>query len=358
MKRARLLLGAAIVAAVSTSVWAQDNYPVTVVPQGKGPYTFPDGYRTDFSKIELKVAEKFSANLYVLRGNEGVDMTHPEAAGGRSGVLFGPDGILIVDTQYPGVGDKQLAAVRTISDGPIKYVVNTHVHPDHVGSNATFAKQGAVIIASENLKTEMLPNPNAPPRPAGAPPVAPVDPASLPTRTVAYDPANPGKPGMTIQMNGETVDVIPLGPGHTGGDSAVYFHKANAIFFGDVIRNFGGPFIDQGNGGSIQGAIATMDLLTKISNDKTILAPGHGALMTRKDLVPLRAMFVDLLAKTKVQVDAGKSMADLEKADLMAPYANSLPGYNQAAADRFVDELYYEVKGLPPLVDGRRAMPR
>ena len=263
-----------------------------------------------------------------------------------------------MDTQYPGVGDKQLAAIRAISDAPIKYVVNTHVHPDHVGSNATFGKLGAVIIASENLKSEMLPNPNAPPRPAGAPPVAPVDPAALPTKTFAYDPANPGKPGMTIQMDGETVDVIPLGPGHTGGDSAVYFHKANAIFFGDVIRNFGGPFIDQGNGGSIQGAIATMDLLTKISNDKTILAPGHGALMTKKDLVPLRAMFVDLLAKTKTLVDAGKSMADVEKADLMAPYASSLPGYNQPAADRFADELYYEVKGLPPLVDGRRAMPR
>lgn len=351
-----LLLGAAI-AALSTSVLAQ-SYPISVVPQGTGPYTFPDGYRSDYSKIELKLAEKFSANLFVLRGNEGIDTTHPEAAGGRSGVLFGPDGILIVDTQYPGVGDKQLAAVRAISTGPIKYVLNTHVHPDHVGSNATFAKQGAVIIASENLKIEMLPNPNAPPPAAGAPAAAPLDPDRLPTRTFAFDPANPGKPGTTITMNGETVDFIPLGPGHTGGDGAIYFHKANAIFFGDVIRNFGGPFIDQGNGGSIVGAVATMDLLTKLSNDKTILAPGHGALMTKKDLVPIKAMFLDLLAKTKPLVDAGKTMQDVEKADLLAPYAKSLPGYNQAAADRFSDELYYEVKGLPPLENGRRVMPR
>ena len=80
--------------------------------------------------------------------------------------------------------------------------------------------------------------------------------------------------------------------------------------------------------------------------------------MQKKDLVPLRAMFVDLLAKTGKLVAAGKSMTDLEAADLMGPYKNSLPGYNQPAADRFVDELYYEVKTLPPLVNGRRAMPR
>jgi cyclase len=359
MKYARLFLGAAIIAALSTNVWAQtENYPVTVVPQGKGPYTFPDGYRTDFGKIEPKLAEKFAADLFVIRGNEGIDTTHPEAAGGRIGVLFGPDGALVVDTQYPGVGDKMLQAIRSFTDAPIRILVNTHVHPDHVGSNATLAKQGALIIASENLRAEMLPNPNAPPRPAGSPPVASVDPASLPVVTYAFDPANPGKPAMTVHLDGDTVDIIPLGPGHTGGDSAIYFHKANAIFFGDVIRNFGGPFIDQGNGGSIQGAIATMDVLTKISDDNTILAPGHGALMHKKDLVPLRAMFVDLLAKTKTLVAADKSMTDVEKADLMAPYANSLPGYNQAAADRFADELYYEVRGLPPLVEGRRAMPR
>jgi len=323
-----------------------------VVPQGKGPYSFPDGYKTDFSKMEFTVAEKYAPNIFVLRGNEGVDMTHPEAAGGRSAVLFGPDGALVVDTEYPPVADKQLKAIRAFTDAPIRYVVNTHVHPDHVGSNALFAKQGAKIIASENLLTEMKPNPAAPP--AATPP----DPAGYPVQTYAFDPANPGKPAVTLHLNGETVDIIPLGPGHTGGDSAVRFQKANVIMFGDVIRNFGGPFIDQGNGGSIQGVIASLDLLSKIADDNTTLAPGHGALMHKRDLVPLRAMFVDLLAKTGTLVKEGKSLQEVQEAGLMNPYEASLPGYNQPAADRFVEELYYEAKGLPPLVNGRRAMPR
>src|SRR5215475_7695903 len=108
MTYARVLLSAAAIAVLSTSVWAQGQYPMTVVPQGKGPYSFPDGYKTDFSKMEFAVAEKFAPNIFVLRGNEGVDMTHPEAAGGRSAVLFGPDGVLVVDTTYPPVAEKQM----------------------------------------------------------------------------------------------------------------------------------------------------------------------------------------------------------------------------------------------------------
>lgn len=347
----RLLLGAVAVAALSTSAWAQ-SYPQTVVPQGKGPYTFPDGYRTDFSKMEFQVAEKYAANIFVLRGNEGVDMTHPEAAGGRSAVLFGADGALVVDTEYPPTAEKQLKAIRAFTNAPIRYVINTHVHPDHVGSNAIFAKEGAKIIASENLKTEMMPNPAAPP--AASPP----DPAGYPVQTYAFDPANPGKPAVTLTLNGETVDVIPLGPGHTGGDSAFRFQKANVIMFGDVIRNFGGPFIDQGNGGSIQGVVASIDLLSKLADDNTTLAPGHGALMHKSDLVPLRAMFVDLLAKTGALVKAGKTMDEVKATNLTKPYENVWPGYNQAASDRFVEELYLEAKGLPPLVNARRAMPR
>jgi len=358
-KRKRLVLEVAVVTALSTSAWAQtDNYPLTLVPQGKGPYTFPDGYRTDYSKVQIALAEKLSPNLYVLRGNEGVDPTHPEAEGGRIGVLFGTEGVLMVDSQNPTLGDKILAQIHSFTGAPIRFLINTHVHPDHIGNNAFFAKQGAVIIASENLRNEMLPNPNAPPRLAGAPPVALIDPASLPVATVAFDLANPGKSAMTIHLDGETVDIIPLGPGHTAGDTAIRFQKANAIFFGDVIRNFGGPYIDQANGGSIIGAIQTLDLLSKISDDQTLLVPGHGALMHRKDFVPLRSMFVDLLAETGKMVASGKSVTDVEKADLMARYENSLPGYTQAAADRFAEELYYEVKGLPPIVDGRRAMPR
>ncbi len=100
MKRGLLLLWA--LAAVSASVWAQEpGYPITVVPPGKGPYQFPQGYQTPWDKIEMLVTEKLAPNLYSLHGSAGLDPTHPDAAGGRVAVLFGSDGVLMVDTEDP-----------------------------------------------------------------------------------------------------------------------------------------------------------------------------------------------------------------------------------------------------------------
>src|SRR5579863_1320872 len=155
MKLGGLLLWT--VAAVSARVWAQEpGYPITVVPPGKGPYQFPQGYQTPWDKIEMLVTEKLAANLYSLHGSAGLDPTHPDGAGGRVAVLFGPDGVLMVDTEDPQLAAKTLDTIRTFSSAPIKVVVNSHIHPDHTGGNAFFAKQGAVIYAQENLRDEMI----------------------------------------------------------------------------------------------------------------------------------------------------------------------------------------------------------
>ena len=145
------------VAAVSASVWAQEpGYPITLVPPGKGSYQFPQGYQTPWDKIEMLVTEKLAPNLYCLHGSAGLDPAHPDAAGGRVAVLFGPDGVLMVDTEDPQLAAKTLDTIRTFTSGPIKIVVNSHIHPDHTGGNAFFAKQGAVIFSQENLREEML----------------------------------------------------------------------------------------------------------------------------------------------------------------------------------------------------------
>src|ERR1700690_1856879 len=157
-KRVWLLLGTAILAATPAGVLAQDKYPIQVVPVGKGPYNFPKGFRTDFSKVDIMVTEKLSPNLYVLHGNAGVDSAHPDASGGRMTVLFGDDGVLLVDSENEPVGAKSLAAIRTFTQAPIKILVNSHAHPDHTGGDAFFAKQGALIFAQENLRDEMMPN--------------------------------------------------------------------------------------------------------------------------------------------------------------------------------------------------------
>jgi cyclase len=346
MKRGVLLLWT--VAAVSASAWAQESgYPITVVPPGKGPYQFPQGFQTPWDKIEMLVTEKLSPNLYSLHGSAGLDPTHPDAAGGRVAVLFGPDGVLMVDTEDPQLAEKTLGTIRTFSNAPIKIVVNSHIHPDHTGGNAFFAKQGAVIFSQENLRDEMV----SPPNNGRAP-----DPAGVPTATYRY--GAPGVPAVTIHMNGETVDFIPMMPSHTAGDTIVRFNKANVIYIEDFYRNFGYPFADQANGGSIKGMIEAVDLIRKLAGPDTTLIPGHGTLVKKDDLLGYRAMLVDILAKVQKLRDQGKSLDEVLAANLTAPYDATTLGDTKQSKDRFISEVYDEVKDFPPVVNGERKMPR
>ena len=358
MKRSWLWLGAAVLAAVPAIVWAAETYPVQVVPVGKGPYNFPQGFRTDFSKVKIMVTEKLSPNLVILHGNEGVDSAHPDASGGRMAVLYGPDGVLLVDSENKPVGQKSLDAIRTLTKAPIKIMVNSHAHSDHTGGNAFFAKQGTVIFAQENLRDEMMPDPNAPPRPAGAPPAEPFDPASLPVVTYKYDPATEGKPAVVVHMNGETVDFIPTMPAHMGGDTVIKFEKANVISIEDFYRNFGYPFADQANGGSINGMFKAIDMIDKLADDNTILVPGHGTLIHKRDMEPYRKMLREVLDKVTTLRKQGKSLKDVLAMDLTKPYDAVTLGDVQSSKDRFIEEAYAEAGGLPPIVDGRRKMPR
>src|SRR5215467_10134794 len=208
MKYAKLLSLVALAAAIPAILAAQTSsqYPITVVPTGKGPYTFPDGYKMPWDQIQIMVTEKLSPNLYVLHGSSGLDAAHPDASGGRVAVLFGSDGILMVDTENGPVAEKTLKAIRSFSNAPIKILVNSHIHPDHTGANAFFAKQGAVIFSQENLREEML---KPPPRANGDPAPAP-DPAGVPVVIYPYNPDKSGAPAVTIQMDGEIVDFIPM----------------------------------------------------------------------------------------------------------------------------------------------------
>ena len=351
-KSALLFLSVSIMAAIPSMAWApQEEYPIIVVPTGEGPFTFPQGYQTPWDQIEIMVTEKMSPNLFVLHGSQGLDRGHPDASGGRVMVLFGPDGVLLVDTQNRQVADKTLAAIRTFTDGPIKVLVNSHVHSDHTGANAFFANQGALIFAQENLRLDMI----TPRRPNGPPPTR--DPASVPVVTYRYDPTAPGEPAVTLNMNGETVDFIPMMPSHTGGDTVVRFRNANVIYIEDFYRNFGFPFAAQTSGGSIQGLIEAIDLFQTIAGPDTWLVPGHGTLIHREDLLPYRAMLVDIVTKVTARRDQGQSLEEVLAANLTAPYEQTTQGDTQQSKDRFITAVYDEVKDFPPIVNGRRAMP-
>lgn len=340
----RILLSArmlAVLSMVSAGAWGQ-TYPITVVAPGKGPYEFAPGYQTPWDKIQMLVTEKLAANLYSVHGSAGLDPAHPDGAGGRVAVLFGTDGILMVDTEDPQLAPKTLDTIRTFSSAPIKVVVNSHIHPDHTGGNAFFAKQGAVIFAQENLREEMLSrNPDS---------------AGVPTATYSY--GSPGTPAVTMHMNGETVDFIPMMPSHTAGDTIVRFRTANVIYIEDFYRNFGYPFADQANGGSIKGMIEAVDLIEKIAAPDTTLVPGHGTLVTKKDLLGYRAMLVDILAKVQKLRDQGKSLDEVLAANLTAPYDATTLGDTKQSKDRFISEVYDELTDFAPVINGVRNMPR
>src|ERR1044071_2324440 len=354
MTRALFVLAVAAVGSIPATVWTQEaRYPITLIAPGKGPFTFPAGYQTPWEKIEIRVTEKMSPNLFVLHGSPGLDPTHPDGSGGRVMVLFGPDGILMVDTQNRQVAEQTLKAIRSFTNAPFRVLVNTHIHSDHTGANAFFAKQGALIHAQENLRNEML----RPARRADGQPASAPDMAGIPIATYRYDPATKGEAALTLMMNGETVDFIPMMPSHTAGDTIVRFRKANAIYIEDFYRNFGYPYADQANGGSITGMLEAIDLIEKLAGADTTLVPGHGTLVTKADLLPYRAMLVDIMAKVKALRDQGKSLKEVLAANLTAPYDKTTLGDTQQSKDRFITEAYDEAGGLPPIVDGKRTMP-
>jgi cyclase len=353
--RTRWFFVAVGIAALSAAAWTQESqYPITLVPPGKGPYTFPEGYQTPWDKIDILVTEKISPNLFVLHGSQSLDPAHPDASGGRAMALFGPDGVLLVDSENKQVAEKTLKAIRSFTNAPIKVLVNTHIHSDHTGANAFFGRQGALIFAQENLRDEML---RPPPFGNGQPAPAP-DLAGVPVATYTYNPATPGAPSVTLNMNGETVDFIPMMPSHTAGDTIVRFRKANAIYIEDFYRNFGYPFADESNGGSIKGMIEAVDLLRKLADSNTTLIPGHGTLVKKQDLLTYRAMLVDILAKVKTLRDQGKPLREVLAANLTAQYDKVTLGDTQQSKDRFITEVYDEVRDFPPVVDGKRTMPK
>jgi glyoxylase-like metal-dependent hydrolase (beta-lactamase superfamily II) len=300
--------------------------------------TWMQGQGIDYAKIEI-LTEKLAPNLYMLAGSAGADPGHQDAAGGRIGVLAGPDGIFMVDAQYAQITDKVAAAIRKISPEPIRFLVNTHVHPDHTAGNANFVKMGALLFAREELREEML---RPPARPAGN--AAPAgDPARLPV--VTYGMGDPVK----LRLNGEIVDLIPVRAAHTGGDTMIRFENADVIMIGDFYRNYGYPFIDTNNGGTLKGALEALDVTMKLAGPKTRLVPGHGTNINRVDIIPYRDMILGVQTKVQQMINEGKSEQQVLAAKVTAPYDAKVPGGLLPAgagtsADRFVSMVYSQLK--------------
>lgn len=290
----------------------------------------------DYAKIEI-LTENLAPNLYLLSGSAGADPAHEDAAGGRIGILTGPDGVFMVDSQYAQLTDKVLAAIRKVSSEPIRFLVNTHVHPDHTAGNASFVKMGALLFAREELREEL----NRPP--ANAAQTAARDPARLPV--VTYGMGDPVK----LRIDGEIVDLIPVRAAHTGGDTMIRFENADVVMIGDFYRNYGYPFIDVNNGGTLKGALEALDQTMKLAGPNTRLVPGHGTIIHRTDIAPYHDMILDIQAKVQKLIDQGKSEQEVLAAKLTAPYDAKVPGGlgpagGGTSADRFIRMVYSQLK--------------
>ena len=276
----------------------------------------------DFSKVEIKVT-KVAGNVYMLQG-----------AGGNIAASVGDDGIVIVDDQYAPLAEKIRAALRGITDKPVRFVINTHYHFDHTGSNAYFQKE-APIIAHDNVRKRLESggtmgngasvHMDAPPAP----------PEALPIITFGHD--------VTIHLNGEDVRALHAPSGHTDSDSLVFFPKSNVVHMGDDFVTYGFPFIDLSGGGSSAGMISALEsAIAQLPADVKVI-PGHGPLSSLDDVRAFIRMLQDTRAVVAKGVKAGKSLEQLKKEKVLEPWQKYSGSF--ISTDAFIETLYNDLTG-------------
>ena len=258
-------------------------------------FAAPAAAQQDFSKVEIK-AETLAPGVHVLFG-----------AGGNIGVSTGPDGSVLIDDQFAPLTDKIVAAVKALSPGPVRFVINTHWHGDHSGGNENLGKAGTIIVAHDNVRKRMaseqfiaLFKQTVPASPAAALPV------------VTFDTAS------SLHLNGEDIRAVHVPPAHTDGDALVVFTRANVIHMGDTYFAGNYPFVDLSSGGSARGLIAAVDRGLVLGNATTKYIPGHGPVTDRAALQAYRAMLVDAVARVDRLRKAGRTPAQIVAAKPLA----------------------------------------
>jgi len=303
----RLTLAAAVASAcLIAPVFAQ---------QPAGPPVGPD-----WSKIEVKTLD-LGNRTYMLEG-----------FGGNVTIAAGEDGVIMVDGQFPQMHDKLKAAIAAVAQQPVRFLVNTHYHRDHVGGNVPFSKDGAVVVAHENVRkrlgegtTMAVPEVKYTPAPEEA----------LPSMT--------HKDGMTLQVKGRAAQLKHPLNAHTDGDTYVYFADANVLSTGDTVAMGRYPNIDFANGGSLKGMIAASDAYLALANDATKIVPGHGPLATRAQLFAYRAMMGAARDRMAALIKDGKSLDEVYALGPFADFDAAMKA-NEQQAKAFMRVVYMTAK--------------
>jgi len=251
------------------------------------------------SEISFKSTE-VAPGLYMLEGEGGF-------AGGNLGLLMGEDGVVLIDDGLPPLVGRLQAAIDELTEEPVEFLINTHVHGDHIGGNEALGKEGATIVAHDNLRQRLLADGMT--TATGDVP-APKD--SLPVVTFSDS--------VTFHLNGREAFVFHVESAHTDGDAVIHFRDDNVIHAGDVMFNGLFPFIDLDSGGSVAGYIAGQKRLLKLADEETRIIPGHGPLASKKDLQAAVDMLEDALSRVQTLVQAGQSEEEILAASPLADY--------------------------------------
>ena len=275
----------------------------------------------DFSKVQITVS-KVAGNVYMLQG-----------AGGNIGASVGEDGIVIVDDQFAPLADKIRAALDSITDKPLRFIINTHYHSDHTGGNLPL--HDLTIVAHDNVRKRMASGAEVG---VGGTVLAKQEPSpkdALPVLTFQHD--------VTIHVNGEDIRALHAPSGHTDGDSIVFFPKSNVVHMGDDFVTYGFPFVDLNNGGSVKGMAAALEkALASLPADVKVI-PGHGPISTPDDVRTFIKMLKDTSAAVEKGVKQGKTLQELQQAKVLEPWQK----YNGAfiTTDLWIETLYNELTG-------------
>jgi glyoxylase-like metal-dependent hydrolase (beta-lactamase superfamily II) len=277
----------------------------------------------DFSKVEIKTI-KVAGAISMLQG-----------AGGNIAVSAGDDGVAMIDDEFAPLSEKIHAAIRKLSPKPVRFLINTHWHGDHTGGNAQFSDT-ATILASANVRKRLMSGGEIS---AVKMKIDPAPSAALPV--VTFDE------GLSLWWNGEEIKAIRLPPGHTDGDTVVWFKKSNVVHLGDDFVTYGFPFVDLGSGGSVTGMLKALDIiLGQIPQDAKII-PGHGDVSTVADVRKFRSSLEEMVQTVKKGLAAGKTVTQLQQEKVLAPWASWGPDNAFVKADAFIATIADDLKRNP-----------
>jgi glyoxylase-like metal-dependent hydrolase (beta-lactamase superfamily II) len=255
-----------------------------------------------------------------------------EGRGGNLGLSVGEDGVFLVDDQYAPLTDKILAAIRALSDAPVRFVINTHWHSDHTGGNEQLGAGGSVVVAHDNVRERMSTDQFM----AAFKREVPASPeAALPLVTF--------NDRITFHFNGEAIRVYHVAAAHTDGDSIIHFPESNVIHMGDNFFSQTYPFIDRSSGGSVQGMIGAVTLGLGLCDSKTMVIPGHGQLSNCAELEDYGEMLSDVSDAVQALIDQGKSLQEVIDARPTADF-DEKRGEGWIKPDKFTEFIYNSLR--------------